>query len=355
MRSVFKRFFVMLSAIILSASYFINPVMGATDAKKNSSEIITSYINFIKSQQSAISYLIYDVDKDGAPEVFIERQDPNYRAFVVDIYSFRNGKFEMLGTEFGAGGHVTPVFASYPDGDGVLKYSVHKGKELIELLKWVNGTCSEESVYLDDYHGRYYGDRFDQTYDDSLCHKKFINHQFYKSENSYPFYEGSLLLAQSSPADFTAVYEAFDGSGNAADRSRDDNKEQNSDEITIKTLKSFIGKQRSEIPYDLTSDITSPVWPRENCYETVMNPKMYGYEGKVVFQFKDNAVINAYWASGAVHYEDLNKIIQDIRKTTGLEEQESVIDELTWTDTSDHVQYYIKYHEAPLIIGVKKV
>ena len=257
----------------------------------------------------------------------------------------------MLDTEFGPGGHISPVFASYPDGNGVLEYSVYKGKELIQLHTWADGNDSEQTVYLEDYSGKYYSDSFDQTFTDSCSNKKFINHQFYKGENSSPLYDGSLLLAQSAPNDYTAVYEALDGSVNAESGIKDDRKEQNPDEITLKTLKSFIGKHRREIPYD-----TNPrdYWGKM-CYETVMNPKMYGYEGKVLFEFKDDVVIDVFWSSSAVQYEDLDDIIQDIRDTTGLEEQELQIDELYWTDPSEHVQYYIKYHEGPLVVGVKQI
>ena len=397
MRLGIKKFFFMLSAFVLSSSYLIDPVFGATDAEKNPVEAVAaeinlddilgaaekifgkgedplpeetdegsiaennskalsdSYINFIKSQQDALSYLIYDVDKDDYPEVFIERQDQELRACVYDIYSCRNSEFVKLDTEFGPGGHVAPVFASYPDGNGVLEYSVHKGKELIQLHKWVDGNHIEETVYLEDYSGRYYGDSFDQTYDDSYRHKKFINHQFYKSENSSPLYEGSLLLAQSGPNDYTAVYEALDGSVKADPESNDGSKEQNPNELTIKTLRSYIGKSRSEIPYDITSDITSKVWHAENCYETVQNPIMYGHEGKVLFEFSGDVVNNVFWTSETVRNDELDQIIQDIRETTGLEEQELYIDELYWTDTSDNVQYYIKYHEGPLVIGVKQI
>ena len=362
MRSGIIKFSIMLSALILSASYLINPAFGATDAKaavsaKSSTDnqigkaLSDVYINFIKSKSDAITYLIYDVDKDRYPEVFIGRHDQENRAFVFDIYSYKKDEFVKLDTEFGPGGHVSPVFASYPDGNGVLEYSVHKGKELIQLHNWVDGNHNEQTVYLDDYSGKYYGDSFDQTFDDSYRHKKFINHQFYKSENSRPLYEGSLLLAQSAPDDYTAVYEALDGSVKTESKKKDDSKEQNPDEITIKTLKSFIGKHRKDIPYDTTSR----KWGEKSCYETKKNPKMYGYEGKVLFEFKDDVVIDVFWTSGAVRYEDIDMIIKDIRETTGLKEEELYLDELYWTDTSDKVQYYIKYHESPIAIGVKKM
>ena len=360
MRSGIKRIFIMLSALILSASYLMNPVFGATDAKaavsaessadnQNGNALSDVYINFIKSKSNANTYLIYDIDKDGYPEVFIGRQDPGYRAFVFDIYSYKKDAFVMLDTEFGPGGHIAPVFASYPDGNGVLEYSVHKGKELIQLHSWADGNHSEKTVYLEDYSGKYYSDSFDQTFDDSYRLKKFINHQFYKGENSSPLYEGSLLLAQSATNDYTAVYEALEGSVKDESKAKDDSKEQNLDEITLKTLKSFIGKQRREILYD-----TNPkdYWGTI-CYETVKTPKMYGYEGKVLFEFKDDKVIDVFWTSTAVRYEDIDKIIQDIRDTTGLDAQELQIDELYWTDTSEHVQYYIKYHEGPIVVGVK--
>ena len=127
------------------------------------------------------------------------------------------------------------------------------------------------------------------------------------------------------------------------------------DEITIETLQSYIGKHRSEISYSITSDITTKGVFVENCYETVNNLRMYGYEGKVLFEIIDDVVVNAFWATfEAIQYDEIDKIIQNISETTGLKEQEAYAEELYWEDTSNHVEYYIQFHEAPLIIGVKR-
>lgn len=314
-------------------------------------ELSDIYINFIKSKSDAISYLIYDVDKDNYPEVFIERHVQEDRAFVFDIYTYKDGNFEQLGTEYGPGGHISPIYASYPDGNGVLEYSVGKGKELIQLHKWVDGEHSDETVYLEDASGKFYRDVDDQMYDESYHHNAFINHQFYKSENSSPLYEGSLLLAQNSPDDFTAVHEALDGNGEAVSETRDDSKAQNQDEISIDTLKSFVGKLQSEIPYDTTS----MVWGDRNCYETVNNIRMYEHDGKVRYEFRDDVVIDAFWVCDSIKHDEIEQIIQDIREITGLDEQELYEDELYWSDASDNVEYYITFHEIPITVGVQEL
>ena len=167
------------------------------------------YKEFIKSHSDAKSYLVYDIDKDGFPELFFEYLAVEERGFVYDIYSYHDGEFIYLDREFGVGGHNTPIFASYPDGSGILESSPNKGKELIELHNWVNGEHTETTVYLEDVPVKYYLDTSDKAFEDSLNHTSFINHQFYKGENYSPFYEGSCLLAQSEIGDYTALYEAF--------------------------------------------------------------------------------------------------------------------------------------------------
>ena len=45
MRLGIKKFFFMLSAFVLSSSYLIDPVFGATDAEKNPVEAVAAEIN----------------------------------------------------------------------------------------------------------------------------------------------------------------------------------------------------------------------------------------------------------------------------------------------------------------------
>ena len=55
----------------------------------------------------------------------------------------------------------------------------------------------------------YYRDTKDIEFEDSFYRKAFLNHQYYVSETSSPFFEGSYLLAQSAMDNYTALYEAF--------------------------------------------------------------------------------------------------------------------------------------------------
>ena len=197
-----------------------------TPAQTPSAETLKVYKEFIKSHSDAKSYLVYDIDKDGFPELFFEYLAVEERGFVYDIYSYHDGEFIYLDREFGVGGHNTPIFASYPDGSGILESSPNKGKELIELHNWVNGEHTETTVYLEDVPVKYYLDTSDKAFEDSLNHTSFINHQFYKGENYSPFYEGSCLLAQSEIGDYTALYEAFN---TAPEENTEENAEENTE------------------------------------------------------------------------------------------------------------------------------
>lgn len=60
----------------------------------------------------------------------------------------------------------------------------------------------------------YYRDSEDTEFEDSYFNfhgtNVYINHQYYNSTSSSPYFEGSFLLAQSAMDNHTAVYEAFD-------------------------------------------------------------------------------------------------------------------------------------------------
>ena len=170
-------------------------------------ELIDEYISFIQSQTNALSYSIYDIDKDGYPEVFIEVHGD--RSLDYNIYSYREGRFIFAGY-LDSGWHSLPVLASYPEGNGVLSHFYYKGREIVQLSTWKDGVYNEEVLYVEQGTSLYYGGESDKAFDDSMNHESFINHQFYQSENTVPFVEGSCLLGHSAVDNFTAVYEAFE-------------------------------------------------------------------------------------------------------------------------------------------------
>ena len=83
---------------------------------------------------------------------------------------------------------------------------------------------------------------------------------------------------------------------------------------------------------------------------------MYGYEGKLSFVFKENAVVEARWESGESQRDDVNEIARDHREAIGQYEGYSEAGN-HWIITSDAPEYYDCYislpeHDPPLTVAV---
>ena len=178
--------------------------------KEDKEALLEEYKGFIGEQSDAGAYMIYDIDKDTYPELFFRHILPEEREAYYDIYTYKDGKFSFLERAYGAGlWHTLPIFASYPDGNGVIEYGAAKGKEYISIERWIDGTRESETLYSGEYIGQYYRDADDQAYMNSENGDAQINHQYYQSETSSPYFEGSYLLGQNSMDNYTALYEAL--------------------------------------------------------------------------------------------------------------------------------------------------
>lgn len=174
-------------------------------------EIIEEYKSFIRSKSEGGYYLIYDVDKDGFPELMINRMIPEERTSVYDVYTYKNGEFTFLLTPRNGYNHGPSTYASYPNGNGIVEHVRFKGKEYVAVETWREGAYDSETVWMaeiEDTEG-YYNDEYDQVYSDSANGFSYYNHQYYQGDDYNPYFEGSFLLGQSSMDNFTAVYEAF--------------------------------------------------------------------------------------------------------------------------------------------------
>ena len=182
----------------------------------NKEDLIEEYKNFIKSQNDGskyLNYLIYDIDKNGYPEVKIERMNTSERRSDYELYNYESGRFSFVGAVESLYPHGPGEFASYPNGNGMVSSYTFRQLELVQVISLTNGKMETKDVY-DCNVGysadwKYYRDKFDQIFQDSQAYKAYINHQYYQSEASSPYYEGSYLLAQSAMDNYTAVYEAF--------------------------------------------------------------------------------------------------------------------------------------------------
>ena len=175
--------------------------------------LIEEYKKFISSRSSAIHYMIYDIDKDGYPELFFEEIHFEERESFCDIYYYDDGSFKLLERTYGPTfWHVLPTYASYPNGSGIIEYGCGKGREFVSIETWNEGVHQSEVLYneeISEIGAKYYRDKGDEAYYESVYKATPINHQYYQSETSDPYFEGSYLLGQSSMDNFTALYEAF--------------------------------------------------------------------------------------------------------------------------------------------------
>lgn len=189
--------------------------VGNSTEDNNKSSLIEEYIQFIKAKNDGRdfqNYIIYDIDKDGYPELLILVGIPEERRSVYEIYSYKSGRFEFQTQCKNCLPHGPAAYASYPDGNGMIAHFSFKGAEGVFLLSLSGHEIVDEPLYsekLENHPTQYYLDEYDQYYQDSYNHNNYINHQFYVGENASPYYDGSYLLGQSAMDDFTAVYEAF--------------------------------------------------------------------------------------------------------------------------------------------------
>ena len=187
----------------------------ADSTADNTSGLIDEYIQFIKAKNNGSdyqNYIIYDIDKDGYPELLILVTIPEERRSVYEIYSYKSGSFEYQTQCKNCLPHIPAAYASYPNGNGMIAHFSFRGAEGVTLLSLNGHEMVDESLYLEKtevHPTQYYLDEYDQIYADSYGHKNYLNHQFYVGEATSPYCDGSYLLGQSAMDDFTAVYEAF--------------------------------------------------------------------------------------------------------------------------------------------------
>lgn len=190
-------------------------IVSNSTGDNNKSSLIEEYIQFIKAKNDGSdfqNYIIYDIDKDGYPELLILVGIPEERRSVYEIYSYKSGRFEFQTQCQNCMPHGPAAYASYPDGNGMIAHFSFRGAEGVILLSLNGYEMVKEPLYtekLENHPTQYYLDEYDNYYQDSYLHNNYINHQFYVGENASPYYDGSYLLGQSAMDNFTAVYEAF--------------------------------------------------------------------------------------------------------------------------------------------------
>ncbi len=151
-------------------------------------------------------YYIYDIDKDGVPELLLTYEEGTNRGLAV--YTYADGAVAECGVMWGFA-HGLPFPASYPEGNGIVLEECARGYQCIWLIS-KNGTAMSDTINSDSANvfteelrtawPTYYTDIEDDF-------GYYYNHQ-YRAVLS-PYFEGSEALSLCDPADDTAIREAL--------------------------------------------------------------------------------------------------------------------------------------------------
>ena len=151
-------------------------------------------------------YYIYDIDKDGVPELLLTHEEGLDRGLAV--FTYIDGAVAECGVMWGFA-HGLPFPASYPEGNGIVLEECARGYQCIWLIS-KNGTAMSDTINSDSANlyteelrtawPTYYTDIEDDF-------GYYYNHQ-YRAVLS-PYFEGSEALSFCDPADDTAILEAL--------------------------------------------------------------------------------------------------------------------------------------------------
>ncbi|MBR3244144.1 MAG: hypothetical protein IKG70_05185 [Lachnospiraceae bacterium] len=176
-------------------------------------DILSAYRELLASDQvKASGYYVYDIDKDGIPEVLLAVEETEGSMVVsvgLEVWSFEKGSVYSAGVLWGfARGLPTP--ASYPDGNGIVLTEVARDYECVWVIQKDGHTMTDNyqneanSVYSQTLNGQpgiYYTNVDDDPF-------RSVGHP-YRAETAAPFYEGSQLLGFNSISDDSALKEAL--------------------------------------------------------------------------------------------------------------------------------------------------
>ena len=151
-------------------------------------------------------YYIYDIDKDGVPELLLTHEEGTNRGLAV--FTYIDGAVTECGVMWGFA-HGLPFPASYQEGNGIVLEECARGYQCIWLIS-KDGTAMSDTINSDSANlfteelrtawPTYYTDIEDDF-------GYYYNHQ-YRAVLS-PYFEGSEALSLCDPADDTAIREAL--------------------------------------------------------------------------------------------------------------------------------------------------
>ena len=151
-------------------------------------------------------YYIYDIDKDGIPELLLTYEEGNTRGLAV--YTYVDGSVAECGVMWGFA-HGFPFPASYPEGNGIVLEECARSYQSIWLISKngisLSDTMNSDSANLCNEELRTAWPTYYTDIEDDFGY--YYNHQ-YRAVLS-PYFEGSEALSFCDPADDTAIREAL--------------------------------------------------------------------------------------------------------------------------------------------------
>ncbi len=149
------------------------------------------YFSYDNTWEIFNEYYLYDIDKDGVPELLVE-EDTSGAGGVAYVYKYANNKLVKIGEIYN--GHSS--FYTYPEANGIIDHMCRMGHENITIYKIVNNSIKEESV-------------FSGYFPDSP-------YVYYGAEQEYkPYVEGSRSVHRAYVNDYSLLDDYFNASANS--------------------------------------------------------------------------------------------------------------------------------------------
>lgn len=181
----------------------------ATGLDVNTAQAIRdAYVAKAASAQGDVGrgYYIYDIDKDGVPELLLTHEEGTNRGLSVCTYV--DGAVAECGVMWGFA-HGLPFPASYPEGNGIVLEECARGYQCIWLISKegtsISDTMNSDSANLFTEELRTAWPTYYTDIEDDFGY--YYNHQYRAVMN--PYFEGSEALSLCDPADDTAIREAL--------------------------------------------------------------------------------------------------------------------------------------------------
>ena len=106
----------------------------------NNNDITNAYYELIKKANIEYDhsvYSLYDIDKDGTPELIIDDGESHNKRKAT-FYTYNNGSYYMGELQLGS-----IQLCEYPDGNGFVEWRAAKNYESLSLEQYINGEFAE--------------------------------------------------------------------------------------------------------------------------------------------------------------------------------------------------------------------